>query len=206
VAREFKCAIHGEIDWDVGKYLLTQQAGADGELALLGVDGIVVAVEIGVAPAPDAVWDPVLSTEEGHVFHRRTGPFPRVRSVPSIVSRPNEQFVAATISQINDSRNRVEADVAVPGGSGPALLTFSRPFFPGYRATLNGKEAKVSSYRGLMPLVELPGGSEGHLILSYRPWWLVWGGGLSISCAFLFLVASLFAAREKAHDSFVLRH
>jgi hypothetical protein len=206
VAREFKFAIHGEIDWDTGKYLLTQQAGADGELALLGVDGIVVAVEIGVAPEPGAVWDLVLSTEEGHVFHRRTGPFPRVHSVPSIDSRPNEQFVAVKISQINDSRNRVEADVAVSDGSRPALLTFSRPFFPGYRATLNGKEAKVSSYRGLIPLVELPAGSEGHLILTYRPWWLLWGGGLSISCAFLFLGASLFAAREKAHDSFVIRH
>jgi uncharacterized membrane protein YfhO len=163
-------------------------------------------VEIGVAPEPGAVWDLVLSTEEGHVFHRRTGPFPRVRSVPLIDSRPNEQFVAAKISRINDSRNRVEADVAVSDGSGPALLTFSRPFFPGYRATLNGKEEKVSSYRGLMPLVELPGGSQGHLILSYRPWWLVWGGGLSICCAFLFLVASLFAVREKAHDSFVIHH
>jgi uncharacterized membrane protein YfhO len=100
----------------------------------------------------------------------------------------------------------VEADVAVSDGNRPALLTFSRPFFPGYRATLNGKEAKVSSYRGLMPLVELPGGSQGHLILSYRPWWLVWGGALSISCAFLVLVATFFAAREKAHDSFVIRH
>jgi len=31
VAREFKFAIHGEIDWEVGRRLLTEQAGADGE-------------------------------------------------------------------------------------------------------------------------------------------------------------------------------
>jgi hypothetical protein len=194
VAREFKSAIHGEIDWDVGKYLLTEQAGPNGELARLGVDGIVVAVEIGVDPEPGSEWDRVLSTEEGHVFHRRTGPFQRVRSVPSIDSRPNEQFAVANISQINDSRNRVEADVTVSDGNRPVLLTFSRPFFPGYRATLNGKEVKVSSYRGLIPLIELPGGSEGHFVLSYRPWWLVWGGGLSGLCA-VFWTAGLIAAK-----------
>ena len=43
VAREFTTSIHGEINPDVGSYLLNHQAGTDGELALLGVDGIVVA-------------------------------------------------------------------------------------------------------------------------------------------------------------------
>jgi hypothetical protein len=193
VAREFKFAIHGEIDWEVGKYLLTKQAGADGELARLGVDGIVVAVESGLAPEPASEWDLVLSTDEAHVFHRRTGPVPRVRSVSFIDSRPNDQFAAAKISQISDSRNRVEADIAVLDGSRPALLAFSRPFFPGYRTTFNGKEAKVSSYRGLMPLVELPGGAEGRLVLSYRPWWLRWGGGFSICCAVLWMAGLIFA-------------
>src|SRR4029077_10621 len=52
VAREFATSIHGEINPDVGSYLLNNQAGKDGELALLGVDGIVVARELDVTPEP----------------------------------------------------------------------------------------------------------------------------------------------------------
>ena len=46
VAREFATSIHGEINPDVGSHLLNHQAGRDGELALMGVDGIVVAQEV----------------------------------------------------------------------------------------------------------------------------------------------------------------
>ena len=73
----------------------------------MGVDGIVVAREVDIAPQPRTEWDLVVSTEEGNVFQRRSAPFSRVRSVTSIDSRPNEQFVLATITGINDSRNFV---------------------------------------------------------------------------------------------------
>ena len=46
VAREFATSIHGEINPDVGSHLLNHQAGRDGELALMGVDGVVVAREV----------------------------------------------------------------------------------------------------------------------------------------------------------------
>src|SRR6266436_5060618 len=120
VAREFAATIHGEINPAVGEYLLNHQAGEGGELALLGVDGIVVAREIDLVPQPSSEWQLVVSTDEGRVFHRRGAPFARVRSVNSIDSQPNEQFVAATISQIDNSRNRVGVDVDVPNGDRPA--------------------------------------------------------------------------------------
>src|SRR5262249_26040448 len=110
VAREFTTSIHGEINPDVGSNLLNQQAGPEGELALLGVDGVVVAREVNLAPQPVTEWELVVSTDEGDVFHRRGVPFARVRSVTSIDSRPNEHFVFATVSQINVSRNFAEAD------------------------------------------------------------------------------------------------
>lgn len=189
VAREFKFAIHGEIDPDVARHLLEEQADADGELARLGVDGIAVAWEVDEDPRPASEWQLIASTEEGRVFHRKSGPFSRVRSVSSIESRPTEQFASATISRIDDSRNRVRVDVDVPSGDRPALLTFSRPYFPGYEARLGGTKLKVDSYRGLIPIVEVPAGSRGHLVLSYRPAWLVYGGGLSILCAAIFFVS-----------------
>jgi hypothetical protein len=193
VAREFHAAIHGEIDPAVGEYLLNDQAGPDGELAHLGVDGIVVAREMNFAPQPASEWEEVVSTDEGRVFHRRGAPFPRVRSVTSIDSRPNEQFVSATISRVSDSRNRVEADIDVPAGDRPALLSFSRPYFRGYQARLGKQKLIVSSYRGLFPLVELPANAHGQLILVYRPSWLIWGGSAAVAC-FLAVMLSFCAA------------
>ncbi|HJW38638.1 MAG TPA: hypothetical protein VJ420_08485 [Candidatus Udaeobacter sp.] len=193
VAREFRTTIHGEINPEVGEYLLDHQAGKGGELALLGVDGIVVAREIDLVPQPSSEWQLVVSTDEGRVFHRRGVPFARVRSVNSIDSRPNEQFVAATISQIDNSRNRVGVDVDVPNGDQPALLTFSRPYFRGYRARLGDQKLAVTSYRGLFPLVEIPAGTHGRLTLAYRPYWLIWGGSAAVACAVI-IALSLVAA------------
>ena len=193
VAREFYATIHGEIDPETGRYLVGEQAGQGGELARLGVDGIVVARELDIAPQPASEWQLVVSTDEGRVFHRHGAPLAGVRSITSIDSQPNEQFVSATVSRINDSRNCVEGDVVVPSGDRPALLTFSRPYFRGYEAQLGNQKLPVTSYRGLFPIVEVPAGSHGQLILTYRPPWLTWGSAAAVACA-LIIVLSFFAA------------
>jgi hypothetical protein len=198
VAREFATSIHGEINPDVGSHLLNSQAGQDGELALLGVDGIVVARELDIAPQPVSEWEAVLTTDEGRVFHRRGAPLTRVRSITSIDSRPGEKFVPATISRINDSRNRVEADVDVPNADRPALLTFSRPYFRGYEARLGNRKLAVTSYRGLFPIVEVPAGTHRLLTLTYRPHWLVWGGAIAIICMFVVVPSFLAAIYSRA--------
>ena len=192
VAREFYATIHGEIDPATGMYLLNDQAGADGELARIGVDGIVVAREVDIFPQPASEWELITAADEGRVFHRRGAPFARVRSVTSIDSRPNEQFVAATISRINDSRNRVELDVDVPSGDRSALMTFSRPYFRGYKAWLGNQKLATTSYRGLFPVVEVPAGAHGRLVLSYQPSWLKWGSAAAVACA-LVVVLGFFA-------------
>jgi hypothetical protein len=193
VAREFATSIHGEINPDVGSNLLNHQAGSDGELALLGVDGIVVAREVGIAPQPAKEWDLVISTEEGNVFHRHGAPFARVRSITSIESRPNEQFVPATISRINESRNWVEADLDVPNGNRSALITFSRPYFRGYEARIADQKLAVSSYRGLFPVVEVPAGITGRLTLRYQPPWLILGSAVGVVC-FIVVIFGCIAA------------
>jgi hypothetical protein len=196
VAREFATSIHGEINPDVGSNLLNHQADRDGELALMGVDGIVVAREVSITPQPGSEWELVVSTDEGNVFHRRSAPFSRVRSVTSIDSRPNEQFVLATISGINDFRNFVNADIDVPAGDRPALLTFSRPYFRGYQAWLGDRKLPITSYRGLFPVVEIPAGAHGRLTLIYRPVWLIWGSATAVVCVVAILLT--FVLRGKA--------
>jgi hypothetical protein len=191
VAREFATSIHGEINPDVGSHLLNSQAGEDGELALLGVDGIIVARELDITPQPISEWEAVLTTDEGRVFHRRGAPFARVRSITSLDSRPGAEFATATVSRIIASRNQAEADVDVPNGERAALLTFSRPYFRGYEARLGNRKLAVTSYRGLFPVVEVPAGARGRLALIYRPAWLVWGGGAAIVCALAILLSLL---------------
>jgi len=197
VAREFATTIHGEINPAMGDYLLNHQAGEGGGLALLGVDGIVVAREINLVPQPSSEWQLVASTDEGSVFRRRGAPFARVRSVTSIDSRPNEQFASATISNINDSRNLVETDVDVASGDRPALLSFSRPYFRGYEARLNNQKLSVASDRGLFPIVEVPAGAHGRLILAYRPYWLTWGGVVAVVCAFVIVLSFVAAIKRR---------
>jgi hypothetical protein len=194
-AREFATSIHGEINPDVGSHLLDHEAGRDGVLALMGVDGIVVAREVSIAPEPSSEWELVVSTDEGKVFHRRSAPFSRVHSVTSIDSRPNEKFVFATISQINDSRNFVEAEIDVPAGDRPALLTFSRPYFRGYKARVGHERLPVTTYRGLFPTLEVPAGTHGRLTLAYRPAWLLWGGGAAAVCGLIVVFGVLAAWR-----------
>jgi len=182
VAREFDFRIHGEINPHEAEYLVWSQSNPKGLLAQLGVDGIVVAWDSGLDPALGPGWEFIASTEEGALYHRIGPPFARVRSVTSIDSKPNEQFTAATVSEIDDSRNHVAADVDVPNGGSPALLSFSRPYFRGYEARLGNQKLRVDSYRSLFPIVEVPSASRGRLTLTYRPWWLIFGGAMSIFC------------------------
>jgi hypothetical protein len=156
-------------------------------LEQIGVDGLVVAWDSGINPALGSEWELVSSNADAAVYHRIGEPLARIRSVASIDSKPNEQFAAATISNIGNSRNWVTANVDVPNGSAPALLAFSRPFFRGYEARIENKKLKVDSYRNLFPIVEIPSGAHGKFTLIYRPQWLIIGGTMSILCAAIWI-------------------
>jgi hypothetical protein len=196
VAREFDFRIHGEINPHEAEYLVWAQSNSNGLLAQLGVDGIIVAWGLGIDPALGPDWEFVTSTEEGALYHRIGPPLARVRSVTLIDSRPSEQFAAATVSEIDDSRNHVAADVDVPSGGASALLTFSRPYFRGYEARLGNQKLRVDSYRSLFPIVEVPAGSHGKLTLIYRPWWLIFGGGIATASGLIFMTGLFRAARN----------
>lgn len=199
VARHFESAIHGEIEAGTGEYLLKQQAGPDGKLVLVGIDGITIARELSFDPQPASEWSLFATTEEGRVFHRRGPPLERVRSISAVDSRTGEQFATALISQIDDSRNRVEATIDVPAGDRAALLVFSRPYFRGYQAHLGQKRLAVES-DGLVPVVKVPPGTTGRLTLVYRPAWLIAGTTIASICAAIIAVCLVFRllARAKA--------
>jgi hypothetical protein len=194
VGRAFAFSTHGEIDPGMADYLLGDEAGRDGLLALLGVDGIVVAHEIAAAPQPATEWTLAREEAEGCIYQRVGGPLPRVRSVASLPSAPNERLARATIGLRADTRQEIVAEVEVPAGAAPALLVFSRPYFDGYRATVNGKKIAVGSYRGLIPVIKLAPGTQGRLVVIYRPWWLLAGGTIAAASLLVMLSALALAA------------
>ena len=177
VAREFDSAIHGEIAPEKAATLLAHESGPDGLLARLGVDGIIVANEMELIPEPASEWHVAAATNEGRIYHRWES-LPRIRSLVSIDSRPNEQFAEAAVSEISEGRNAIAAHVTT--GDGPALLAISRPFFNGYRATFAGHAMAISSYRGLIPLLEIPAGTSGRLEIVYRPTWFLAGSTIAV--------------------------
>jgi hypothetical protein len=190
VAREFVSAIHGEVDPDLAPWLLQHEAGKDGLLERIGVDGIVVAREFEFIPQPAAEWELATENDEGRIFHRRGPAMPIVRSVNSLGKNS-----IAKITDIVARRNWVSASVAAPDGDRPALIAFSRPFFPGYRARIDGRDLAVSSMRNLIPLVEVPPGTHGRLTLYYRPDWLVYGSAIAITSAAIWIISAALAFR-----------
>ena len=197
VAREFRCGIHGEVDLGTASWFLDREAGGGGELERLGVDGIIIANELGLAPQPSTDWELAITTPEGRVFHRREAALDRVRSVTEIDSRPGESFAPAEVTQIVDQRNQLQADISVPPNGPPALLMISRPYFSGYSAKIGTSPLKVETYRRLIPTVQVPPGLSGRLILTYRPWWLLLGATIAFVSLVLMIGSVLFAIRNK---------
>jgi len=191
VAREFASAIHGEVDPDLAQWLLQHVTGENELLERIGIDGIIVAREFDFTPQPAAEWELATEAAEGRVFHRRDKAMPVVRSV-NFFGRNS----IAKITDIVARRNWVSASVAAPDGDQPALIAFSRPFFQGYRARIGGRNLAVFSERNLIPLVEVPPGTHGRLTLYYRPDWLIYGSGMAITSAVVWLICAFFAMRR----------
>ncbi|MDQ6654653.1 MAG: hypothetical protein M3Y80_02410, partial [Verrucomicrobiota bacterium] len=162
IARLLDFGTHGHINPPRISDVVLPEAGPDGLLAKLGIDGLLVASDEPLpAPLPPG-WRMVHSTWEGEVWHRDT-------ALPHVRALPDEQFGGADITLVENSRQRVRADVKPNDAARPVRIVFSRPYFPGYHATLNGRLLDLNSLNGLAPTVELPAGEGGRLELIYRP-------------------------------------
>ncbi len=187
--RAFAFYTHGEIEPAMADYLLGWQAGRDGLLSTIGVDGIILASESKVGPPPASEWEPVYSSSEGQVFHRRGGAIPAIRSARGLETMPNEKLANAKVQVLAESRHRLVAEVTVPQNNLPAVLLVSRPYFDGYRARMGNQTLRIDSYQRLIPVIKVPPGMEGRLTIDYRPWWLIWGGASALLGALVYLVS-----------------
>ncbi len=196
VGRAFAFYTHGEIDPAMAAYLLGYEAGPNGLLKTIGVDGVVVAPDMAVPAPPSPEWELVASLAEGRVYHRRGEALAALRSVSSLDTRPNEKLGNAILSLREDARDRLVTDVRLPNDEPDALLLVSRPYFNGYRATIGGQSLVVESYRGLVPVVRIPAGTDGRVTIVYRPWWLLWGGAAALLSALVCVMSGWRALRS----------
>lgn len=192
VGRAFAFYTHGEIDPAMANYLLGYEAGPEGLLKTIGVDGVVIAPGMAVSAPPSPEWELAMNLKEGQVYHRRGEPLATVRAVTSLDTLPNERFGKALITLRENSRDRVTADIRVPSDQ-PAALLLSRPYFDGYQAAIGNETLSVECYRGLIPIVRVPAGSDGRLTIVYRPRWLLWGG-VAMALSALVWAASVWRA------------
>ena len=163
-----------------------EQAGPEGELAPLGVDGIAVAQEVDVDPQPASEWQLVASTGEGRVFHRRVGRFARCVRLRRLI-RGRRAICSATISRIDDSRNRRRSRCRCAKRTNAALLDFFASIFSRLRRAARAKNSTSILIEDCFRSWKCPRDRTGIFVLSYRPAWLVYGGGLSILCAIFLL-------------------
>jgi hypothetical protein len=179
IARLLDLGTHGHINPPRTAEVVLPEAGPDGLLAKLGIDGIIVARDVALLQDLPGNWKWVHGSWEGDVWHRDV-------DLPHVRALPGERFADASVKIIENSRQRVVAEVSSSDVTRPVLLAFSRAYFPGYRATLNGERVPVTSLEGLAPTLELPAGRSGRVELIYRPRAVTLGGsiaGLSILAA-----------------------
>ena len=169
VSRLFDSGTHGHLNPANVQGVVIPEARTAGLLEKLGIDGIIVARDFELPGQLPNEWKLVHSEAEGDVYERTA-------AIPAVHALPDESYASAAVQIVENSRLKVVADISSSNAALPVLITFSRPYFPGYHATLNGVDVPVGSLRGLTPTVELAAGQNGRLELSYRPRPVVWGG------------------------------
>jgi len=127
-----------------------------------------------------------------------------VLGAPGSPGTPDEHFAPVEIRSVEERRNSVAVELGA-SAEGEGMLVFSRPWFPGYRATLDGKPLPVEVVDLMLPAVRIPKGSQGRLVLEYMPRSLVIGTGCSLATALFIIVVLVLAcfqqSRRRALDA-----
>ncbi len=211
----FRFEVHGQVAAEQAEAVLREHAGPGGMLEAMAVDGLLLGEKLRhLAPVLRARgWRQADASPPGAVAFRRVGPpSPRVRALPrarvsgdqatvlarDLLYRPGapadvrgEEFAPVRLGELEDGRNTATVHVEVAERSRAGLVVFSRPWFPGYRAHLDGRPVPVEVRALVLPAVRLPPGASGTLVLEYRPWALTVGGPVAVLTAGLSLAAAL---------------
>jgi hypothetical protein len=197
---------HGPLEAEWAEQLLRTESGPQQLLHHLGVDGIVLPLDMtrrnrevlarnGWRPA-SRIGEHVVLHREARAFepffqagfvYRRSSEHDVYREIfvrpteqlPVVIlagSTGSERYGARSVSQVSWSRQQTSFVVA-PGPK--ALFVFRRPWMPGWRVSIDGRPLPVLRAHMIMPAVEIPAGAAGEVRLVYRPTSLVVGAALA---------------------------
>jgi hypothetical protein len=219
----FGFGVSGAVSEEAATRVLHFEAGPDGLLQLLGVDGLVV-IRDPSTPDEDELlrrqgWHMDGEWHRGRLWHRLARPSPRVRVLESVEWTSDPEIVLRRLTEVRhgpvpllveaaapvsapelgrsdvrivrEGRNGIEiaVDHADPGRS--VAVAVSRPWYPGYVARLNGARVPVYRLDLAIPVVILPPGANGTLVLEYRPAALRYGLLVSAGTLVVVIVALL---------------
>jgi hypothetical protein len=140
------------------------------------------------------------------IRERQAGtPVPMLLLNESEAAKPRiDRFAPARVTLVQNERLSAVADVASDPGRGEILVVFSRPWYPGYKATCNGLPVPVEICDLILPAVRLPAGTNGRIELYYQPHALVRGcqvaGGILLAILFA-VVVTRFVKRRQPRNS-----
>jgi hypothetical protein len=209
---------HGPLEAEWAERLVQTESAPQQLLHHLGVDGIVVPLEMtrrNRDHLAQSGWRPHARVGDSIVLHRLTPspePFfeaafsykrPREREVYREIfvrPTPNLPVVLLTPGQYSSERygrrrltgvasSRDRMSFVVRGPGPKALIVFRRPWMPGWRATIDGRPLPVLRAHMIMPAIEIPADAEGEVRLIYRPASLV--TGLSLAAVALLVIAAV---------------
>jgi hypothetical protein len=126
---------------------------------------------------------------------RQAGPLPLLLyRAGSPAESPPEDLAQAPLWGLQEERNRAVVQVGrARDRERESVIVFSRPWYPGYRAYLDGKPMPVEVLALTMPAVRLPPGSSGNLVLEYRPMAITIGGPMTALTAAFVVCAAVVA-------------
>ncbi|HEY9724041.1 MAG TPA: hypothetical protein V6D47_18710 [Oscillatoriaceae cyanobacterium] len=212
----------GTVSPALAKLVLDHGAGPGGWLARQGVDGLMIgATYLPLAQHLQALgWHQTFQSSEGALFERNGAASPRVWALSDALTEPDEDSACQALGQnptiailqlpgqdatrrvrfaprqvTLNAETRTRTDATVSPGPGTSLVVFSRPYYPGFHATLDGHPLAIARVDVDLPAVLIPPGVGGHLALWYWPRALSLGLPVALGSLLLALLGAIAAWR-----------
>jgi len=175
---------HGQMFPEAVRWVFAEGQGPGDVLATIGVDAIVVSKNAArLGRLDDDEWQKVWSGEEADVYHRRgvTG-----RSVAIVATDLPDSETPGRVPLLADTRHWSAIDL--PGGVAERLVVFPRPWYPGWRATLDGRPLTTTAYKNVAIAAVVPPNAAGRLEIAFRPLGFTFGLPIALAAALVTLL------------------
>jgi len=195
VQTRFGASVQGYLWPDAIVGALDEATRDGGLLERLGIDGLVVGVDIEGEPAlavasrlSRAGWVRVAQLSAGSIWERPGA----AHAVAWSASR--------TVTPTSVGRDRLELDVSGSAAAPSDLVVTRRAWYPGWEATLDGAPVPVEAYEGVIAAARLSTGAHGRLVMRYRPSGLREGALVAAAALLLLVVLAVVERRRTAPE------